>query len=166
MIVVVMGVSGCGKTEIGRRLDEVLACPFLDGDSLHPPANIAKMRSAVALTDDDRAPWLEAVAGRIGAAGSAGKDLVVACSALKSAYRAALMAGAVGNVRFTWLDAPLDVLRRRLEARRGHFMPATLLESQLATLEPPVEAEALRVDATLAAADVVRFIASALGRAH
>lgn len=127
-----MGVSGCGKTTIGALVAHELGLPFTDGDSLHPVENIAKMAAGTPLNDDDRAPWLEIVGQEL-----AGSDngLVVACSALKRSYRDTIRAQAPGVV-FLHLDGTREVLGSRLEGRSGHFMPTTLLDSQLATLEP------------------------------
>lgn len=131
--IVVMGVSGCGKTTIGDLVARDLSVRFLDGDSLHPVENVAKMASGTPLTDEDRWPWLATVGAELAAAGSAG--LVLACSALKRSYRDAIRAQAPETV-FLHLHGSWDVLGGRLEGRSGHFMPATLLDSQLATLEP------------------------------
>ncbi|ALE07896.1 hypothetical protein AL755_15975 [Arthrobacter sp. ERGS1:01] len=127
-----MGVSGCGKTTIGALVANDLGLPFTDGDSLHPMDNIAKMAAGTPLDDDDRAPWLQTVGREL--AGSA-NGLVVACSALKRSYRDAIREQAPETV-FLHLDGSREVLGSRLEGRSGHFMPATLLDSQLATLEP------------------------------
>lgn len=132
--VVVMGVSGCGKTTVGELLAEELDGDFLDGDTLHPPENIEKMSAGQPLDDDDRLPWLKEVAERLHE-GSEGAPLVVACSALKRSYRDLIREGAPGT-RFVHLHSDIRVLTERLGVRRGHFMPATLLESQFATLEP------------------------------
>jgi beta-N-acetylhexosaminidase len=131
--VVVMGVSGCGKTTIGDLVARELGVPFLDGDSLHPVGNVAKMAAGTPLTDEDRWPWLATVGNALAAAGPGG--LVLACSALKRSYRDAIRAQAPDTV-FLHLHGSKDVLGARLEGRTGHFMPATLLDSQLATLEP------------------------------
>jgi gluconokinase len=129
VIVVVMGVSGAGKSTAGRALADALGYPFLEGDDLHPAANVAKMASGVPLDDDDRAPWLDAIAAQLRAM----PDGVVACSALKAAYRARLRVRP--DVRFVLLDVPEAELERRLRARKGHYMPPSLLASQLQTLE-------------------------------
>ena len=129
--VVVMGVSGTGKTTVGRLIAERLGATFIEGDDLHPAANVESMRAGIALTDEQRAPWLALIRDAMDAAGG---DTVVACSALRRAYRDVLR-GAHGRVRFVHLVVPPDELTRRLETRAGHFMPATLLASQLATLE-------------------------------
>jgi gluconokinase len=129
--VVVMGVSGSGKTTVGAALADALGLPFVDGDSLHPAANVAKMAAGIPLDDADRAPWLEAI-GRVLAAG----PVVVACSALKRVYRDRLRAAAPA-LQLVFLDGSPAVLASRMAARPGHFMPTTLLDSQLATLERP-----------------------------
>lgn len=129
--IVVMGVSGAGKSTFGAALAEALGRSFVDADDLHPAANKAKMAAGTPLTDDDRAPWLDAVA----AAARAREPVVVACSALKRGYRDRLAAGAP-SIAFVELDLTREELERRLGGRRHEFMPATLLDSQLATLEP------------------------------
>ncbi|MFS0705708.1 gluconokinase [Cellulomonas sp. 179-A 9B4 NHS] len=131
---VVMGVSGTGKSSVGRSLADRLDRPFVEGDELHPEANVAKMSSGVALTDDDRWPWLEAVRDAMTEHARAGRSTVTACSALRRVYRATLTA-AEGRVRFVLLDVPADLLRERVAQRQGHWMPPSLLESQLALLE-------------------------------
>jgi gluconokinase len=133
--VVVMGVSGSGKTTVAMRLVELLGWPFAEGDDFHPPANVAKMRSGTPLTDRDRGPWLEAVAGWIGAQELAGRSAIVTCSALKRAYREALSRGH-GSVWFVLVSSSPEELKHRLQTRSGHYMPASLLASQLETLEP------------------------------
>ncbi len=139
MVIIVMGVSGAGKTTVGRRLAERLGWPFHDADILHPAGNIEKMRQGHALDDADREPWLARVREVIAAAARDGRDAVVACSALKARYRAALSDGIPG-VRFVHLSAPPRVLHERLTRRTGHFMSAALLDSQLEDLEPPAGA--------------------------
>ena len=127
-----MGVSGTGKSTTAALLAERLGRPMIEGDDLHPAANVAAMHAGRALTDADRAPWLRAIRDAMTAAGG---PTVVTCSALRRAYRDVLRT-AEGRVRFVHLVVPADELARRLAVRRGHFMPATLLTSQLATLEP------------------------------
>lgn len=131
-LICVMGVSACGKSTVGGRLARHLSVPFLDGDSLHPVENTAKMTAGVPLTDDDRRLWLDAVGRRFAEAVDSG--LVVACSALRRAYRDRLRAAAPG-IRFVHLDGPDALLAERAAARSHEFMPASLLASQLATLE-------------------------------
>jgi carbohydrate kinase (thermoresistant glucokinase family) len=132
-LVVVMGVSGAGKSTIGALVADALGTAFVDGDSLHPIANVHKMAAGTPLTDDDRWPWLAEVGRTL--AGSANTGLVVACSALKRSYRDAIRAEAP-NAVFLHLDGTRDVLSHRMEGRTDHFMPTSLLDSQLATLEP------------------------------
>jgi len=135
-VVVVMGVSASGKTSVGVPLAEKLGWRFLEGDDLHPPANIAKMKSGTPLTDADRGPWLHAIAARIDEWRAEGASGVVACSALKRAYRDILI-GERPDVRLVYLQGEKKLLADRAAGRRGHFMPAALLDSQLATLEEP-----------------------------
>lgn len=129
--IVVMGVSGCGKSSVGSALAEALGARFIDGDDLHPEANKAKMGAGIPLDDDDRWPWLDLV----GKALAEGAGTVIACSALKRAYRDRIRATAP-NTFFVHLDGTREILQQRLGGRKGHFMPATLLDSQLAILEP------------------------------
>lgn len=144
--VVVMGVSGCGKSTVGQALAARLGVPFIEGDALHPGANVAKMAAGVPLTDDDRRDWLAAIATQL--AESATTGAVVACSALKRRYRDQLRAAAPG-LRLVHLAGPEPLLARRLAARSGHYMPPSLLPSQLATLEPPaLDEHALILDIT------------------
>ncbi|MCU1565466.1 MAG: carbohydrate kinase, thermoresistant glucokinase family, partial [Pseudarthrobacter sp.] len=131
--IIVMGVSGCGKTTIGDLVARELGVPFLDGDSLHPVENVAKMAAGTPLTDEDRWPWLATVGTELANAGDGG--LVLACSALRRSYRDAIREQAPDTI-FLHLHGSKEVLRARTEGRTGHFMPPALLESQLATLEP------------------------------
>jgi len=134
-LVVVMGVSGSGKSSVGERLAQALECPFVDGDRLHPEANIAKMSRGEALSDDDRWPWLEQIGKRLRLAGETGT--VFSCSALRFVYRERLRQAAGPALRFVHLDAPRTLIERRMQERQGHFMPPSLLDSQLAVLETP-----------------------------
>jgi gluconokinase len=131
MRLVVMGVSGAGKSAVGERLAATLGVPFAEGDTLHPAANVAKMTAGQPLDDADRAPWLDRVAAWLGAHDAG----VITCSALKRSYRDRLRAAAP-DACFVLLNASAPVLRERIGNRPGHFMPAALLDSQLATLEP------------------------------
>jgi len=131
-----MGVAGAGKTLIGSRLAVALGSEFVEGDEYHPPANVAKMAAGIPLTDDDRAGWLDALAARIATARRERRGLVVAASVLKRRYRDVLRA-ADPDLRFILLVAPRPVIADRLEHRTGHYMPPSLLDSQLAILEPP-----------------------------
>ena len=140
MIMLLMGVSGCGKTTVGEQLAERLGWSYQEGDALHPPANVAKMAGGTPLTDADRLPWLAAVAAWIDARRAAGECGVVSCSALKRAYRQ-LLVGDRPDVWLVYLQGTRDQLAERLAARTGHYMPAGLLDSQLATLEEPTAAE-------------------------
>lgn len=153
MIVVVFGVSASGKSTLGEALAAALGWAFVEGDDFHPESNRKLMAAGIPLGDAERAPWLDALAQSIAEHAAAGRSAVYACSALKRSYRAALLAHGVpaANVRFVHLHAPREVLEERLARRRGHFFPASLLDSQLRDLEPPGDAEpapTLSVDAT------------------
>ncbi|HKW40947.1 MAG TPA: gluconokinase [Gemmatimonadales bacterium] len=134
---VVMGVSGSGKSLIGAKLARALDVGFVDGDDLHPPDNVRRMAAGVPLTDADRRGWLTAIAHRLRDAKRAGVGLVVACSALKRSYRDLLRSVGAADARFVYLAGALALLAQRVAERRGHFMPASLLNSQLAILEEP-----------------------------
>jgi gluconokinase len=141
MILVMMGVSGSGKTSVGRRLAEAFGWPFIEGDDFHPPENVAKMAAGIALDDADRWPWLDRLADEIGAIAARGDNAVVACSALKQSYRDRLISKAPpGAVRFVHLTGTYDEIAARLAKRKHRYMPASLLASQFATLEPPADA--------------------------
>jgi len=138
VIVLVIGVCGCGKTTIGQALAQELGWRFLDADDFHPEANVAKMASGIPLTDEDRWPWFDRIVAEMQRVSRAGKHAVVACSALKQAYRNRLASG--GDVRVVYLKGDAATIEPRLARRAGHFMPASLLPSQLATLEEPSDA--------------------------
>jgi len=145
-VLVLMGVSGCGKSTVGALLAERLEWPFKDGDALHPPHNLAKMARAVPLDDADRAPWLSAVAACIDAWRSSRTCGVITCSALKRRYRDIIIGGR-DNVRLIYLHAEPALLQQRLAARSDHFMGASMLDSQLAALEAPtVDEHAIVLD--------------------
>lgn len=135
-----MGVSGSGKSTIAVALAKQLSWAFEDGDKFHPASNVAKMRAGHPLTDEDRWPWLQAIADEIGRTCEAGGHVVIACSALKRAYRDVLVSGRK-DVRFVFLDGGKALIADRLARRKGHFMPAGLLDSQFRTLEPPQAVE-------------------------
>ncbi len=160
MVIVLMGVSGSGKTAVGVRLAAALGAEFAEGDDYHPPANVAKMKSGVPLDDADRQPWLETLAREIGRWLEAGQDMVLACSALKQGYRDILKGGRPG-VRFVYLCGSESLIRARLAARHGHFMPASLLASQFAALEEPADAITVAIDRP--PDEIVASILAALG---
>ena len=160
MIVVITGVSGAGKTTVGKLLAASLHWPFHDADDLHPASNVDKMRRGESLTDADRMPWLAAVAELIRSTDRAGQNAVIACSALRAVYRATLTA-ASDNVRLVFLDVPREIVSARIESRSGHFMPVSLVASQFNTLEPPEDA--LWVDACQSPSEIVDRICGALG---
>lgn len=147
MILIVMGVSGAGKTRVGELLAERLSCSFIDGDAFHSDANKEKMAHGIPMTDDDRWPWLATIREAIEVAMRAGETAVFGCSALKRAYRDVLRGGrrADVNVRFIYLKGSFELLNERLGKRAGHFFNPTLLQSQFDTLEEPGEDEALTV---------------------
>ncbi len=136
LVVVLMGVSGCGKTTTGTRLSKKLGWPFRDADSFHPAANIEKMSRGIALDDDDRRPWLDAISVWIDERLAQGEPGIVSCSALKRAYRRRIVGDRRG-VQLVYLRGPMELIGRRLQGRRNHFMPAALLQSQYDALEEP-----------------------------
>ena len=157
---VVMGVSGSGKSTIAERLAARLGWRYEDGDGFHPPANVAKMSAGQPLTDEDRWPWLQAIADQIDRLSADGQRAVVACSALKRSYRDILVHGR-DDIRIVFLNGTQDLIADRLAARKGHFMPPGLLASQFRTLEPPQPDErplTVSIDAPVAAIidDIIR----------
>ena len=161
MIVVLMGVSGSGKTTVGQLLARDLGWTFLDADDFHPPANIDKMRRGVPLDDADRRPWLDALRRRIDEACDRGENLVLACSALKHAYQDYLEQDDPACVVYVHLSGSEALIRQRLAGRTNHFMNPTLLHSQFETLEPPTDA--LQVDITPPPAEIAATIRRRLG---
>jgi len=158
VIVVLMGVSGSGKTTVGRALADEMQWPFFDADDFHPAANVAKMAAGEPLDDKDRAPWLEAMSRHMNAIDAQGGNAVLACSALKDTYRKVLLRA--GDVQFVYLRGDEATVAPRLSARSHHFMPASLLHSQLAALEEP--RDAFMVDIRLSVAEQVALIRRAL----
>lgn len=148
MIVIVMGVSGSGKSYLAERVAQATGWPFAEGDDFHSEANKAKMTARIPLTDEDRAPWLAALHARLLEWSQKQSPGIMTCSALKVSYRQTLAAG-IPELRFVWLDPSRAILEERVAHRPGHYMPAALLDSQLATLEPPTAGEhVLRLDGT------------------
>lgn len=156
--VVIMGVSGCGKSSVGAALAARLHIPFRDGDDLHPAANVEKMRLGQPLTDADRQPWLDRVAQVLNHAA----PIIIGCSALRRAYRDRLRAGAGGAVTFVHLAGDRDLIAARMAQRTGHFMPLSLLDSQFAALEAPGADEGLTVSIGQPLDDIVTRIITAL----
>lgn len=142
MVFIVMGVSGAGKTTVGKLLADRLALPFHDADDFHPESNLAKMRQGVPLTDEERMPWLERLAREI-SGWNASQGAVLACSALKESYRRILRGG--GEVHFIHLHGTHELLEKRMKERKGHYFPAHLLESQLRDLEVPDHALSVEI---------------------
>jgi gluconokinase len=148
VVVLLMGVSGAGKTTVGRLLASQLGWQFADGDDYHPAANVEKMRNGIPLTDADRAPWLETLRAVIAGWTAEGKNAVLACSALKREYREFLLVGP--EVKVVYLRGAPELLRQRLHARIGHFMTEQMLASQLAALEEPENAVVVEIDRPVA----------------
>ena len=158
MIVVLMGVSGSGKSTVGAALADALGWPLIDADDLHPPENVAKMAAGVPLTDDDRWPWLDRIVDELQRTTAGGGSAVLACSALKQRYRERL--AQAGELRFVYLRGKPGTIAARLAVRRHRYMPAALLDSQFATLEPP--ADAIDIDIAASVDEQVRAIIAAL----
>lgn len=156
-VIVMMGVSGSGKTVVGRTLARRLKCPFFDGDDFHPPENIAKMTRGIPLDDDDRRPWLVALRDLIDRYLSQDKTAVIACSALKQSYRR-LLAQDNAGLAFVYLKGDFDLIWQRLSTREDHYMKAGMLRSQFDDLEEPSSGEALSVDANRPPNEIVDII--------
>jgi gluconokinase len=159
MVIIVMGVSGSGKTTIGTQLAEALHWTFADADGFHSAANIDKMHRGIPLTEEDRRPWLTALRSKIGEWLEQGRSVVLACSALKAWYRRELLVDP-SRMRMVYLKGSFSLIERRLALRKGHFMNRELLASQYAALEEPTEA--LVVDAALSPPDIVKEIRKGL----
>lgn len=159
MVILLMGVTGAGKTTVGAALAAQLHWKFADADAYHSPANVAKMRAGIALTDADREPWLAALREAIAAWVAEADNVVLACSALKAAYRCQLLIGP--DVKLVYLRASRELVAERLAARTNHYMNPSLIDSQFATLEEP--AEAVTVDASQPAQSIVAKIRQSLG---
>ena len=163
-VVVIMGVCGCGKTAVGELLAARLGVPFADADHFHPPENVERMRSGVPLDDAARGPWLDRLASLIGDALRDGRGLVLACSALKRSYRDRLGLSRPG-VRLVFLDGDEALIRERLEQRTGHYMPASLLASQCASLErPTAEERPVTIDVASPPESLAAVVVAALRR--
>lgn len=164
-IIVVMGVAGAGKSTVGQMLAAELGAAFLDGDSLHSPANIQKMTMGIPLTDADRAPWLNAIHARIVESFQRGESLVVACSALKQRYRMTLAEGV--SITWVYLKGSQETIRARLLERQHHFFKAQMLASQFADLEEPADAIVIGVEVapSVAVQHIVKFLAPARAKA-
>ena len=157
-VVVVMGVSGTGKSTVGRALAETLGLPFVEGDDLHPESNVAKMAAGIPLTDADRAPWLDLIAAELD------RPVVITCSALKRSYRDRLRLAAPDLV-LVYLHGAPELLASRMAQRDGHFMPTALLESQLATLEEPAaDEDVIGADVMLRPDEIVELVSDRLGQ--
>jgi len=166
VVLVLMGVSGCGKTTVGELLAQRLHWPCEEGDALHPPANVAKMHAGYPLDDADRAPWLAKVADWVDARLDAGECGVITCSALKRSYRALIDRRRTG-VEFVYLHGSRELIASRLADRHDHFMPSSLLDSQFATLEEPgADEPAIRVEIGEPPGAIADDIVAALGLDH
>ncbi|MFM2278266.1 MAG: hypothetical protein RLZZ444_497 [Pseudomonadota bacterium] len=159
--IVVMGVSGCGKSSVGRAIGAALKIDFIEGDELHPPANIEKMSKGIPLTDEDRWPWLDRIGQIIRNARQEGRSIVVSCSSLRKTYRDRMRAA--GSVLFVYLEGSETLLTGRMSRREGHFMPVSLLKNQLAVLESPKgEPSVLTIDITGSSAEVKQVAIAAV----
>ena len=162
MRVVIMGVSGCGKSSVGEGLSLRLGISYRDGDDLHPPQNVEKMRAGIPLTDDDRWPWLDRVSDVL----ASQPPVIVGCSALRRVYRDRIRTGAGGPVQFIHLTGRRDLIAGRMSSRSGHYMPPSLLDSQFAALEPPGVDEAFSIDIDQPLSALIDVIAAHLEGLH
>ncbi len=163
MVYIVMGVSGCGKSTVGRMLADGLGLPFYDADAYHPAENVDKMKRSVPLTDEDRAPWLKRLACEI-ANWNANGGAVLACSALRERYRRVLSGSDAGNALFIHLKGGMDLIQKRMSGREGHFFPPSLLESQFRTLEEPAGGINVPIDET--PEEVCALVMKAIGHSR
>jgi len=161
MIVIIMGVTGVGKSTVGQLLAQSTGWPLYDADDYHSPANVEKMRAGIPLTDDDRWPWLDRLNALLRAADSKQESAILACSALKQKYRDRLQKE-LGNVRWVHLKGDIELIRARLKQRRGHYMNPALLQSQFDALEPP--GDAIVIDVSDSPATLARRVLIALGK--
>ena len=164
--IIIMGVCGTGKTTVGEAVAERLGCPFLEGDSFHPAANVEKMRAGTPLDDEDRWPWLRDLGQAIAAKGQRAAPVIATCSALKRAYRDCLRDQIGGETLFVLLHGERDLLMRRLNERTHRYMPSSLLDSQLETLEPPdADERALSLDVAMSPGGLVEKICRSIDAA-
>ncbi len=157
--IVLMGVSGCGKTSVGVRLSEILGWPYFDADEYHPAENVAKMAASIPLSDEDRIPWLDALHDVIHEHLGKGRSILLSCSALKESYRQRLTADNPGTV-FVYLKGDFELIFRRMQARKGHYMKAQMLQSQFDALEEPGDAIVVGIDQSIEA--IVNAVIEAL----
>ncbi len=158
-----MGVTGTGKSTVGKQLADELGWTFVEGDDFHPLANVEKMHRGIPLDDEDRRPWLDAIRRRLDQAAEQGQNILLACSALKHRYQDYLAGHAPEAVRFVYLFGSPELIRQRLAERKGHFMNPTLLTSQFHDLEPPLPDHAIRVEIDKSPPEIVAEIRSKLG---
>jgi gluconokinase len=165
MLLLLMGVTASGKTTVGHLLSEHLGWTFYDGDDFHPPANVEKMSHGIPLTDEDRAPWLATLHKLLADAEQRGESAILACSALKAAYRRVLCDG-LHTLRIVFLKGDPETLQHRLDQRVGHFMPKTMLPSKMAALEEPTDPGVIVVNAALPPDVLVQQILNAIGHSR
>lgn len=163
--IVVMGVSGCGKTTVGQALAEALNCKFYDGDDFHPPENIAKMSRGIPLNDRDRRPWLERLRDLIAEHIKRDESIVIACSALKKRYRTLLREGNTG-LKFLYLEGRFDLIWERIQSREEHYMKASMLQSQFDALETPLADEAITINVKDSLPEIIERTLPLIGIYH